>query len=139
MKDSFEIGKVIIVVPACIRLRGKNRYLNLNDYTNWHYRLRNDIKKQFTLECYEEIKRLPKMKMIHSIRYTLVRTSNRKRDRMNVYSIVDKFFCDALQHYGIIEDDSDEFINDFVFTKTDYIKGKQNDIRVQIEIIFENI
>ena len=79
------------------------------------------------------------MKRIYQLKYTLVRTTNRLRDRMNVYSIVDKFFCDALQEYNVIEDDSDEFINDFIFTKTEYIKGKQNDIRVQIEIIYEKV
>lgn len=137
MEQIFNLSKATIVVPACIRIGKKDRYLNLNAYTNWHYLTRNKIKKKFTELCFGEIQRLPKMKKIHSLTYTLVIPSKHSRDRMNVYSVVDKFFCDALQVHGIIEDDSDDFINSFNFTKTEYIKGKRNDIRVQIEIIFE--
>lgn len=137
--NSFELGKITVVVPACVKIGRKNYYLNLNAFSNWHGIVRNNVKKKFTRCVYDEIKRLPRMKKIHSLKYTLVRTTKRLRDRMNVYSIVDKFFCDALQEYGVIDDDSDDYINSFEFTKTEYIKGRQNDIRVQIEIIFEKI
>jgi len=133
----FEFRKATIVVPACIVMGKKNRYLNLNTYSNWHGVVRNNIKKKFTKAIYHKLILLPKMKKIHSLTYTLIRTSNRKRDRMNAYSIVDKFFCDALQEYGVIEDDSDDFIGNFNFTKTEYEKGKQEDLRVRIEIYYE--
>ena len=80
---------------------------------------------------------IPVMSKIHSLTYTLIRTTNTKRDRMNVYSIVDKFFCDALQQYGKIKDDSDDYIGGFNFTKTEYKKGKANELSVRIEIYFE--
>jgi len=136
-EQTFNLSKETVVVPACVYVSGKNRYLNLNDYTTWHYQTRNNIKKKFTKLCFPEICRLPAMKKIHSITYTLVVPTKHKRDRMNVYSIVDKFFCDALQVHGKIADDSDDFINSFNFTKTEYIKGSRPDIRVSIEIIFE--
>jgi hypothetical protein len=112
-KIDFEIQKAIIVVPACIKMGRKNYYLNLNTYSNWHGIVRNNVKKKFTKAIFHKLMLLPKMSKIHSLTYTLIITSKRKRDRMNVYSIVDKFFCDALQEYGKIEDDSDEFINEF--------------------------
>jgi hypothetical protein len=115
----------------------KNKYLNLNTYSNWHGIARNNIKKKFTKAIYHKLMLLPKMSKIHKLTYTLIRTTNRKRDRMNVYSIVDKFFCDALQEYGIIEDDSDEYIGDFNFTKTEYQKGASDQLRVRIEIYYE--
>ena len=137
MNNHFNIEKMVLVVPACVRMGKKNYYLNLNAYSNWHHIVRNNVKKRFTLLAGDEIKRLPKMSKIHSLTYTLIRTTNRSRDRMNVYSIVDKFFCDALQEYKRIDDDSDDYINKFEFTKTEYIKGSQNDIRVEIKVIFE--
>jgi len=136
-KINFDLEKTTIVVPACIKMGRKNKYLNLNTYSNWHGIVRNNIKKKFTKAIYHKLMLLPKMSKIHSLTYTLIRTSNRKRDRMNVYSIVDKFFCDALQEYGLIEDDSDEFINEFNFTKTEYQKGAQDQLRVRITIYFE--
>lgn len=137
MTETFNLDSITLYVPACVTLGTTNYYLNLNAYSKWHPIVRNKVKKLFTLLCVEEIQRAPKMKKIHSISYTLIRTTKAKRDRMNVYSIVDKFFCDALQFYGKIEDDSDDFINKFEFTKTQYLKGKAEDIRCEIEIIFE--
>jgi len=58
---------------------------------------------------------------------------------MNVYSLVDKFFCDALQVHGIIDDDDDDTIGDFNFTKKEYIKGDNTDIRVEVTLYFETI
>jgi hypothetical protein len=136
-KIDFEIQKAIIVVPACIKMGRKNYYLNLNTYSNWHGIVRNNVKKKFTKAIFHKLMLLPKMSKIHSLTYTLIITSKRKRDRMNVYSIVDKFFCDALQEYGKIEDDSDEFINEFNFTKTEYHKGAQDQLRVRIDIYYE--
>ena len=134
---NFDIGKVSVVVPACIRIGKKNYYLNLNAYSNWHPMVRSKVKKLWTSIVLAQMIQIPKMSKIHSLKYILIRTSNRKRDRMNVYSIVDKYFCDALQEYGKIEDDSDQYIEDFNFTKTEYIKGEQSKIRVRIEIYFE--
>ena len=134
---NFDIEKATIIVPACIVMNKKNKYLNLNAYSNWHYIMRNNIKKKFTKSVFHKLMLLPKMSKIHKLTYTLITTNHKKRDRMNVYSIVDKFFCDALQEHGVIEDDSDEFIGDFKFTKTEYIKGKPEELRVRIEIYFE--
>jgi hypothetical protein len=136
-KINFDFEKVTVVVPACIKMGKKNYYLNLNTYSNWHGIVRNNIKKKFTKGIFHKLMLMPKMSKIHKITYTLIRTTNRKRDRMNVYSIVDKFFCDSLQVHGIIEDDSDDYIGDFNFTKTEYQKGPADQLRVRIEIYYE--
>lgn len=140
-KIDFNFGNVSIIVPACVQRREKgkivNCYLNLNQFSNWHYIKRNDVKNIFTKLIHDETKRIPTISKIHSLKYTLIRTTNQKRDRMNVYTIVDKFLCDALQEYGVIEDDSDEFIGDFKFTKTEYVKGAAKDIRARVDIYYE--
>ena len=145
----FEIRTQTVVVPACLqrwekdrktkKLVLKNYYINLNNYTQWDKYKRNNLKKQFTKEVKDEVLRLPKIKKIHSLKYTLIVPSLRKRDRMNVYSLVDKFFCDALQFHGIIDDDDDDTIGDFNFTKKEYIKGDNTDIRVEVTLYFETI
>lgn len=136
-KINLELGTVVVVVPACVRIGRKNFYLNLNVYSGWHYKVRHKVKLKFTEMLISQMVQIPEMAKIHSITYTLIRTTNAKRDRMNVYSIVDKFFCDALQEYGKIKDDSDEYIRDFKFTQTEYVKGASNQLRVRIEIYFE--
>ena len=102
------MNKIEIFVPACIilskRKKAKKYYLNMNNYRNWHYQVNNQIKKKFKAIIAEELKYIPKIKYIHSLEYELIITNKRKRDRMNIYSIVDKFFCDALQEYKIIDD-----------------------------------
>jgi hypothetical protein len=125
-----------VVVPACVVLGSKKYYLNMNKFRNWHYIVSNKIKKQFNLLVLPEVQYLPKMTYISSLEYTLIIPSKRKRDRMNIYSIVDKFFCDALQNYGKIEDDSDDYIGKFIFNKTEYMKDKPENIRVLVKISY---
>lgn len=125
-----------VIVPACVVLGKKKHYLNMNNFRNWHYILSNQIKKRFNLLVLQELQQLPKVTFISCLEYTLIVPSKRKRDRMNIYSIVDKFFCDALQKYGKIEDDSDVFIGCFKFNQTTYMKDKAENIRVSVKITY---
>jgi len=142
-KIDFELKTEIIFVPACIVRWNKkkrkyiNYYLNLNQYIQWDKFLRNNIKKDFTKKVKHKMILLPEMSKIHSLSYTLITPNKRKRDRMNAYSIIDKFFCDALQEHGVIKDDSDNYISDFKFTKTEYVKGEEIDIKARVEIYYE--
>lgn len=124
-----------IIVPLFIRLAksedGKKYRLNLNYYRNWYYTQSNAIKRKFCeiLESeLEGIKFTDKIK----IRFVLFKGSNRKIDRSNVLSVVEKFFCDALVHYGCIVDDNDEYIE-----STHYYTGgiDRDDPRVEITIL----
>jgi hypothetical protein len=131
------MATVTIVIPACVILGRKKRYLNLNHFRNWHHTICHKTKERFNLLVLNEFQSIPRMKYINQIEYTLIVPSKRRRDRMNVYSIVDKYFCDALQKYNKIEDDSDEFIGDFVFKQSVYMKDKAENIRVSVKITFD--
>jgi hypothetical protein len=128
----------VLVVPAFLLVWYKKKfhrcYVNMNNYRNWHGVLSNNAKKEFYKQTKKQIEALPKMSYINSIEYTLIVPTLVSRDRMNVYSVVDKFFCDALQKFGIIEDDKDEMIGGFYFTKKRYQQGKSEQIRVRIEM-----
>ena len=130
----------VLVVPAYLLVYFRKKYhkcyINMNKYRNWHGVLSDAIKKEFYRQTKKDIEKLPKMSYIHSIKYTLIAPNKRSRDRMNVYSVIDKFFCDALQHFDIIEDDKDEMIGGFFMEKKEYQKGKNEEIRVRVEIIF---
>ena len=64
--------------------------------------------------------------------FWLFKGSKRKIDRANFLSIIEKFFCDALVHHGVIKDDSDDYV-----LKTTYAtRGiDPKNPRVEIEII----
>lgn len=104
---------MIIEVPLYVITaksgKGKKYHLNLNNYRNWHYQTNNAIKKTFC-EAQKSILSTVKLKTPIEISFTLFRGSNRKIDKANVLSIVEKFFCDSLTHYQCIPDDSDEYI-----------------------------
>ena len=87
----------------------KKHIINLNKYRNWHYRVSNQIKKQYCEELYEQLYKLKLTTPIDLI-FQLYKGSNRKIDKANIYSIHEKFFCDALVNYGCIEDDNDDYI-----------------------------
>jgi len=134
---------VEIIIPACVgKMYTKKKgfkliYLNLNQYRNWNGFFEGSVKKKFTSLVAGEMQNVPKMKYINQIEYTLIVPNKKKRDRMNVYSIVDKYFCDALQEYKKIEDDSDDFIGDFIFKQSIYMKDEAKNIRVLVKITFD--
>lgn len=109
----------------------KNVYFNLNNYRNWNHFLSNDLKIQYKELLKEQLKR---KKYIHPIKLTFIlwKKSNRKIDRANPLSIHEKFFCDALQEYGCIPDDNDEYI-----TQTTYKTGGLDRENPRVEIIIE--
>jgi hypothetical protein len=58
--------------------------------------------------------------------YQLYKGTKRALDSMNVYSIVDKFFCDTLIEMECIEDDNDCYIGTKVFHPSIYSKGVEH-------------
>jgi len=102
----------LVTLPISITSGSKKirkRYLNLNQYRNWHYQTSNKIKIAF-----KEIVRgnldfsfLGKIE----ITYKYYAPDKRKRDLMNVIAVVDKFFQDALvEEDCIATDDTDTVI-----------------------------
>ena len=108
----------------------KKIMLNLNVYRNLHHRTNAPLKVEYTKLMVEQLKGL-KLKTPIEIEFTLWKGQNRKLDRSNILSIVEKFFCDSLTHYKCIPDDNDKFI-----TSTHYFTGgiDRKNPRVDIKI-----
>lgn len=82
----------------------RKKWLTLNQYNQWHYRTKGNCKIKFT----NDILHLLDFKVVGKIKieYDYYAPDKRKRDLMNVVSVVDKFFQDALVNAGCIEDDN---------------------------------
>jgi hypothetical protein len=90
-----------VTVPIYLSLprktkRDRTLSCNLNTYRNTHYHVLNEFKKRFYDELKFELRKLPVLETPIFIEYTVYLKSNRG-DIMNIGSVVDKFFCDALQ------------------------------------------
>lgn len=110
--------------------KNKKFILNLNNYRNAHFQVLNKAKKEYT-----NLLILLRGFVVRGeieLRYTLYRGTRRKCDIANILCIVDKFFCDALQKYGCIEEDDFETISKIIFKYGGYDKGNE---RVEVEII----
>lgn len=93
----------------------KSHSLNLNNYRNAPYHLLSDLKISFN-ELLEPQLRGKKFQTPFVIEYKLFMGSARRVDLSNVCSIVDKFFCDSLVNYGVIEDDSTSFLKSVTYS-----------------------
>lgn len=92
-----------VVLPIWI-LIGKTRHqLNLNQYRNWYYKASNNIKVKFK----EEVKDSLGFSFLGKVEisYKYFAPNARRRDLMNVISVVDKFFQDAMVDNRCIESD----------------------------------
>jgi Holliday junction resolvase RusA-like endonuclease len=117
-------------MPLYIVRSNKKRYLNLNNYRNWHFHLSNQIKKDYKNLVNSEMQkhRLIKFKKI-SLEFVLHKGNKGKIDRSNALSIHEKFFCDALVELGFLIDDNDSFIE-----STHYYTGEIDKINPRVDI-----
>jgi Holliday junction resolvase RusA-like endonuclease len=104
--------------------------LNLNNYPHWGFFVYNMVKHAYC-EQLNELSGLV-LKTPIQVNFTLYRGNQRKGDRANVLAVHEKMFCDALTHYGAIEDDNDDIIISSHY-KTGEVDIKNP--RVEIEII----
>jgi Holliday junction resolvase RusA-like endonuclease len=93
----------------------KNFILNLNVYRNAHYQTLNKVKQRYKEAMTEQIKALPKLNQIQ-IGYRLYPKTRRLCDISNILAIHDKFFCDALQELGKLEDDNYLYLNTVTYS-----------------------
>ena len=96
--------EISINLPLSLRqTKGKVKWLTLNNYRNWHYQTSNGLKVKFK----KEVTPLLKFKIEGKVRidYCYYAPDKRKRDLMNVISVIDKFFQDAMVERGCIEAD----------------------------------
>jgi hypothetical protein len=126
--------QIKIISPISVILPRKTKpnrkiMLNLNNYRNWCFPIAFQAKQAYTEALKLSLRGL-KLKKGIDLRFVLYKPSNRKSDRSNVLSIVEKFFCDSLVHYKCIPDDSDEFIK-----STHYETGGVDKSYPRVEII----
>lgn len=107
------IIKIKVPVYLWINYKTKPRkrvYLNMNGYRNWHFYLSNQLKKDFKASISKDLNF--KTSYINEMTYQLYWKDKRKRDKMNYYAVIDKYFMDALVENNCIKDDNDSFIGD---------------------------
>ena len=99
--------------------------LNLNVYRNLHHSLNGQAKLKYTEIMGDSIGKLPKLSPPLEIKYSITANTKRKFDIMNIASVVDKFFCDALIKHGKLEDDNHDCIRRVVVEYAGYKKNYQ--------------
>ena len=131
------MSEIKISVPLFVRLtknttKGK-KIINLNNYRNWHFIVNSKAKIAYMEQLKESLSGL-KFKGRISLNFVLYKGTRRKSDRANVLSIHEKFFCDALTHYGCIPDDDDDIIE-----STHYSSGHLDKENPRVEIYIKLI
>ena len=125
----------IFTAPLWIRLAksetGKKYHINLNNYHNWHFSTRNNIKIQYQVGLRQQLNGL-KFGSKVKLAFKLIRGDNIQCDRANILCLHEKFFCDAMVQYGCLPDDNNLYIEE-----TTYRSGpvdKENP-RVEIRVL----
>jgi len=108
MKGDVEVWESVSMhLPLYIKSgktdKSKRRWLTLNNYRNWHYQISNGLKVKFKRDIKHKLDFKIEGKV--KIHYEYYAPDKRKRDLMNVISVIDKFFQDALVERGCIEAD----------------------------------
>jgi len=104
--------------------KNKMKPLNINQYRNNHFQIKNKMKAQMHAIIQEKCRGMGKPKLPVELIYTIYRPNKRKVDLSNIGSVVDKFVADGLVSAGLIPDDNVNIIK-----KTSYVDGgidKQN-------------
>ena len=115
------------IIDDCVMVGNKKFALNLNVYRNAHYQVLNKAKiifKNQLLVNYPELSRIKAERV--EVEYYIERCDNRKFDTMNIVSIVDKFFLDALVEFGCIPDDNCNYVSYKAPRVSDYVTNSAN-------------
>ena len=100
----------MISAPLRVPKSSKSDFiLNLNNYRNTHYQSLNKTKINYKVALQSQIAMLPPCTKI-AVTYVVYAASRRKFDLMNVVSIHSKYFLDALVEFGVIPDDTYEYV-----------------------------
>ena len=99
-----------IISPLKVPVSSKKSFiLNLNNYRNAHYQILNKAKVNYKAIISEQLLSLGRFGKI-KIAYKLFPATRRRTDIGNVIAIHKKFFEDALTEFGVIKDDSYEYV-----------------------------
>lgn len=95
-----------LVLPLSVPTSKKKKFsINLNAYRNAHFYTLSSAKRFFTDLVQNQIESLPRYTEVE-LTYRVYPSSKRSMDIMNVCTVADKFFCDALVEAGKLEDDN---------------------------------
>ena len=135
MEDGIEVWKSVsmhlpLFIDSGKRAKSKRRWLTLNNYRNWHYQVSNGLKIKFKREIKEKLDFKIEGKV--KIYYEYYAPDKRKRDLMNVISVIDKFFQDALVERGCIEADDLSIV---VEVNSKYIGIDKENPRLEVTIL----
>jgi len=109
------LDKMVINLPLEVWYSPKKKFiLNLNNYRNAHHQVLAKAKKQYTKDLIDECNRVKSqvkaLKPPLLLVYAYYPGDKREYDTANPCSIIDKFACDALITYGLIEDDNHKIV-----------------------------
>jgi len=105
---SIKLTLPTYIIMGVIKIR--KYQLNFNNYHTWHFQVRNKLKKMFEASILSQIKQIPPINKIISIKYKIYHKTNRKFDVNNKLVLIDKYLQDVLVNNDIIEDDNYNFI-----------------------------
>jgi len=101
-----------IIIDDYVKVGNKKIALNLNTYRNLHHQVNNKAKQIFKRNLLAEYPELATTKANKiKVNYVIYPNNYRKFDTMNVISIVDKYFLDALVEIGCIPDDDYQHVS----------------------------
>lgn len=111
--------------------RGKKKYaINLNQYMNWHYQVKNNLKKNYKEIMRSQLEGI-EIEAPVEVTYKVYKPSLRRMDKMNVVSITSKFLMDAISEFGCWEDDNDDVIKKETILPTELDRDNP---RIEVEI-----
>lgn len=128
MTDAVFLSPLYLVVRKQ-KGKWKKDHINLNNYHNWHFGVRNSLKIAYSQNIRSQIcgQRFKNV----DLELTLFPKDKRKRDRSNILCLHEKFACDALVQAGVIPDDNDHYINSTLYKSGEI--DKENP-RVEIKL-----
>lgn len=107
----------------------KNIYFNLNQYRNWNHHASHSYKDEYELKLYDQLRTYTFVE-IEKITYKFY-AHQKNVDLSNVCSIHDKFFCDAMTRFGVIQDDNISVIKKVEY---EFIEVDKKNPRVEIYV-----
>lgn len=108
--EDLVVDSYSVRIPTYVNVSKKTvKPVNLNVYRNLHHHHLNSQKKNFADEVKPLLKDKPRAEKVW-IHYEIFASRNGRLDTMNVGSIADKYFSDALVEAGKLPDDNQDHI-----------------------------
>lgn len=112
--------------------------LNLNTTRNLHYQVMNQSKvifKKIVEHILEETNQSNvKFDRPVEISWKIYKPTNRRLDKHNCISVIEKFTMDALVELGILEDDNDDFVKTEILLPTELDRKNPRCVMIMSEV-----